>query len=449
MSVEEPLPPTVNSVLEGDGLRLSWEVKNGPGCLPVATWDVIRQWEDAEGQTQEEDYGRLDVTSVAVPAVTAGDHTFLVRAIDSGGNVGPWGYVDFTAQAPGRVTFTQPTVIDNNVQLYWTPPNRIFFPIKEYIFSEIDEDGYEMEIGRVDALFASETESESGMFTYGITPVDTGGNTGQRTTITCRVAQPPDFVFYDKVDSLFNGTKTNLVLDGQGHMLGPVPSAETWEENAERVIEEASLSATTASLTHQQKVNAGFKTWLEPRAAKGMYVEAIDHGSLIPNSNITVTLGYEVLRGAPEITCKIETSQDKKQWEIASDNAFSVYVSQFRYTRITLTITGGYVQINSLLVDLNVKQITDGGRVECKATENGEGFVSETSTPMLTGTWVAFTRSFVDVQSLPQPNVVNNQGYTAFTVFEDVINPKGFRIFVKDKNGTRVTAQVDWIALGV
>ena len=180
-----------------------------------------------------------------------------------------------------------------------------------------------------------------------------------------------------------------------------------------------------------------------------MYVEAIDHGSLIPNSNITVTLGYEVLRGAPEITCKIETSQDKKQWEIASDNAFSVYVSQFRYTRITLTITGGYVQINSLLVDLNVKQITDGGRVECKATENGEGFVSETSTPMLTGTWVAFTRSFVDVQSLPQPNVVNNQGYTAFTVFEDVINPKGFRIFVKDKNGTRVTAQVDWIALGV
>ena len=449
VSVEEPLPPTVNSVLEGDGLRLSWEVKNGPGCLPVATWDVIRQWEDAEGQTQEEDYGRLDVTSVAVPAVTAGDHTFLVRAIDSGGNVGPWGYVDFTAQAPGRVTFTQPTVIDNNVQLYWTPPNRIFFPIKEYIFSEIDEDGYEMEIGRVDALFASETESESGMFTYGITPVDTGGNTGQRTTITCRVAQPPDFVFYDKVDSLFNGTKTNLVLDGQGHMLGPVPSAETWEENAERVIEEASLSATTASLTHQQKVNAGFKTWLEPRAAKGMYVEAIDHGSLIPNSNITVTLGYEVLRGTPEITCKIETSQDKKQWEIASDNAFSVYVSQFRYTRITLTITGGYVQINSLLVDLNVKQITDGGRVECKATDNGEGFVSETSTPMLTGTWVAFTRSFVDVQSLPQPNVVNNQGYTAFTVFEDVINPKGFRIFVKDKNGTRVTAQVDWIALGV
>ena len=128
--------------------------------------------------------------------------------------------MDFTAQAPGRVTFTQPTVIDNNVQLYWTPPNRIFFPIKEYIFSEIDEDGYEMEIGRVDALFASETESESGMFTYGITPVDTGGNTGQRTTITCRVAQPPDFVFYDKVDSLFNGTKTNLVLDGQGHMLG-------------------------------------------------------------------------------------------------------------------------------------------------------------------------------------------------------------------------------------
>lgn len=449
VEVEAPLPPTVNVALEDEGLRLTWEAENGPGCLPVTAWDVIRQWEDAEGQTLEEDYGRLDVTSVAVPAVSAGDHTFLVRAVDSGGNVGPWGDMDFTAQAPGRVTFMQPTVIDNNVQLYWTPPNRIFFPIKEYIFSEIDEDGYEMEIGRVDALFASETESESGMFTYGITPVDTGGNAGERTTITCRVAQPPDFVFYDKVDSLFNGTKTNLVLDGQGHMLGPVPTTETWKENAERVIEEAALSVTTDTLTHQQKVNAGFGTWLEPRAARGVYVEVIDHGSLIPNSNITVTLGYEVLRGTPEITCKIETSQDKQRWEIASDNAFSVYVSQFRYTRITLTITGGYIQINSLLVDLNVKQITDGGRVECKATDNGDGWVSETKTPMLTGTWVAFTRSFVDVQSLPQPNVVNHQDYTAFTVFEDIINPQGFRIFVKDKNGNRVTAQVDWIALGV
>ena len=449
IEIDGPVVPSVGVPLEADGLRLTWEPGTSSGnTLPVVAWDVVRQWEDEEG-THEEDYGRLDVTSVAVPAVTVGDHTFLVRGIDSGGNVGPWGDCDFTAQAPGRVTFMEPTVIDNNVQLYWTQPNFIFFPIREYIFSEIDEDGYEMEIGRVDALFASETESVDGMYTYGITPVDTGGNLGTRTTITCRVAQPPDFVFYDKVDSLFNGDKTNLVLDGNGHMLGPVPTAETWTENAARVIELGGVSATTDTLTHQQKVNAGYETWLEPMESTAVYVETIDHGSLIPSSNIHVTLGYETIRGNPDITCKIEVSQDGSEWVVVSDNAFNVYTTQFRYSRITLTITGGYISINSLLIDLNVKQITDGGRVECKATDNGEGWVSEQETPMLTGTWVAFTRSFVDVQSLPKPNVVNHQDYTAYTVFEDVINPTGFRIFVKDANGNRVTAFVDWFAMGV
>lgn len=449
IEIAGPVAPSVDVALEADGLRLTWEPGTSSGnTLPVVAWDVVRQWEDEEG-AHEEDYGRLDVTSVAVPAVTVGDHTFLVRGIDSGGNVGPWGDCDFTAQAPGRVTFMEPTVIDNNVQLYWTQPNFIFFPIREYIFSEIDEDGYEMEIGRVDALFASETESVDGMYTYGITPVDTGGNLGQRTTITCRVAQPPDFVFYDKVDSLFNGDKTNMVLDGLGHMLGPVPTAETWTENAARVIELGDISATTDTLTHQQKVNAGYETWLEPMENTGTYVEVIDHGSLIPSSNIHVTLGYETIRGNPDITCKIEVSQDGSDWVVVSDNAWNVYTTQFRYSRITLTITGGYISINSLLIDLNVKQITDGGRVECKATDNGEGWVSEQQTPMLTGTWVAFTRDFVDVQSLPKPNVVNHEDYTAYTVFEDVINPQGFRIFVKDSNGNRVSAFVDWFALGV
>ena len=642
ITINDPNAPSVNAELAGDGVKLTWAASVGTSQLPIRAWDVVRQWDEERSdgviETKEMEYGRLDVDTTTVPAFIAGEHTFMVRAIDSGGNIGPWGYVDFTASKPGRVTFTQPTVIDNNVQLYWTQPNFVFFPIKEYIFSEIEtyEDGseYEAEIGRIDALFASETENEAGMYTYGITPVDTGGNIGQRTTITCRVAQPPDFVFYDKKESLFNGTKTNMVLDGQGHMLGPVPIGETWLENILRVLQltntidgdyegakikeydgklwlrlyyldagdggtnplpetkedawdcvigntyyskmitlrdhdelfrqsngtleflayqseetgpisgDASIysqwtqtenpclvqyensgdintplssyksiakegtiypygmalstnsatlidgqpyhsnyygavgqiryhqnaapylttqryaqlyiridgtpiSEAIESLTHQQKINAGYRTWLEPIISKGTYTETINHGTTIPSCNYTITLGYRVISGDPNIECKIEISSDNKVWETASDNAFSVFVTQFQYSRFTISVTGGYIEISSILVDLNVKQLTDYGRIECRATDNGEGWVSEQQTPMLTGTWVAFKRDFVDVQSLPKPNVVNHQEYTAFTVFEDVINPKGFRIFVKDKNGSRVTATVDWTAMGV
>lgn len=457
ITIDEPSAPTVNATLSGDGVKLNWASDIGESQLPIRSWDVIRQWDelrdDGVTETKEMEYGRLDVDTTNVPAFIAGEHTFLVRAVDSGGNLGPWGSVDFIARKPGKVTFSQPTVIDNNVQLYWTMPNFVFFNIKEYIFSEIEtyEDGseYEAEIGRIDALFASETENESGMYTYGITPVDVGGNIGERTIITCRVSQPPDFVFYDKKESLFNGNKVNMVLDGQGHMLGPVPVNETWEENIARVIELGKLSATQETLTHQQKINAGYKTWLEPHIEKGTYSEIIDHNTIIPSCNYSITLGYRVITGNPTVECKIEISSDNTKWEVASDNALSVFVTQFRYSRFTITVTGGYIEISSILVDLNVKQLTDYGRVECKATDNGDGWVSEQQTPMLTGTWVPFNRDFVDVQSLPMPNVVNHQEYTAFTVFEDVINPKGFRIFVKDKNGSRVTATVDWTAMGV
>ena len=457
ITIDEPSVPTVVAALSGDGVKLNWSANVGTSQLPIRAWDVVRQWDEQRDdgviETKEMEYGRLDVDTTTVPAFIAGEHTFLVRAVDSGGNVGPWGSADFIARKPGKVTFSQPTVIDNNVQLYWTMPNFVFFTIKEYIFSEVEtyEDGseYEAEIGRIDALFASETENEAGMYTYGITPVDVGGNIGERTIITCRVSQPPDFVFYDKKESLFNGDRVNMDLDGQGHMFGPVPINETWEENIARVIELGMLSATQETLTHQQKIDAGYKTWLEPYTTKGTYTETIDHGTTIPSCNYSITMGYRVISGDPTVECKIEISNDNVKWEAASDNAFSVFVTQFRYSRFTITVTGGYIEISSILVDLNVKQLTDWGRVECKATDNGDGWVSESETPMLTGTWVPFKRDFVDVQSLPKPNVVNHQEYTAFTVFEDVINPKGFRIFVKDKNGSRVTATVDWTAMGV
>lgn len=457
VTIEEPSAPSIDAVLSGDGVKVSWNSTLEENQLPIRAWDLVRQWDETRSdgvvETKEMEYGRLDIDTTTVPAFIAGDHTFMIRAIDSGGNIGPWGTVDFTAKKPGKVTFTQPTVIDNNVQLYWTMPNFVFFTIKEYIFSEVESydtgEEYEAEIGRIDALFASETENEAGLYTYAITPVDVGGNLGERTTITCRVSQPPDFVFYDKKESLFNGTKTNMILDGLGNMLGPVPENETWEENIQRVIEAGKLSVSPENLTHQQKIDAGYPTWPEPYVSKGVYTEVIDHKTLIPSCNYTLTLGYRVLNDDPTIECKIEISEDGKIWSVASENAFSVFVTQFRYSRYTLTITGGYVEINSILVDLNIKQLSDYGRVECKADDNGEGWVSETETPMLTGTWVPFKRDFVDVQSLPKPNVVNKPEYTAFTVFEDVINPKGFRIFVKDKNGSRVSATVDWTAMGV
>lgn len=444
--VTKPEPPQVTAALDGSGITVRWTATNN--LLPIIAWDLVRQWEEVRDdgviETHEEDYGRLDVDCLTVPAVSTGVHWFMVRAVDSAGNISGWGDCDFPVTAPGKVQFENCATVDNNVMLYWTEPDRIFFPIREYIFSEIDEDGYDMEIGRIDALFASSFETVSGEYIYGITPVDVGGNRGTMSSIKMTVSQPPDFVFYHNLDSLFNGIKTNFVLDGRGSMIGPVPD-ETWEENLTRSTQVAGKVIET----WQAKIDEGFTTWMAPAAVSGVYVEIVDVGKLVPSTKITVTISSRALSGNPFFACKIEVSQDKVVWRTIADNATVVYATQFRYVRYTITVSGGMTDISNINYSLDVKRKIDFGRIDVKATDNGDGWISESETPMLTGKWIDFNVDFIDVESLPKPNIVNNENLTAFTVFKDMENPKGFRIFVKDKNGNRAAGTVDWAAYGV
>lgn len=451
VTIEPNAAPNIQAKVEGIGVGLQWTRTEHANTLPVAQWEVRRYQHLANTgliptSTPVQDYGRLDVTKTTVDAFIKDNYTFTVRAIDTGGNYGAWGACDFNVQSPGRVSFTKCFAVHNNVQLYWSNPDKIFFAIKEYIFAEYDKDtNMHMEIGRIDANFASESETQPGDYTYSITPVDWGGNLGTPTTISLSVSYPPDFQYFNQFESLFNGTKTNMLLDGRGHMTGPYKPGETWVQNKDRASQ---LSGKTIT-THKQKVDAGYVHWPEPIYGTGGYVETINHGMVTSSCLYTVTIDYVAVSGHPVITCKIEVSRDNKTWRTATTNGLQVLAEDFQYSRITLGITGGLVQINHIYVNLQVKRVQDYGRVHCDKDDNDLDWVSETATPMLTGTWVAFHQKFIDVQALPKPNVLNHENYTAYTVFEDVLRPKGFRVFVKDKSGNRVTADVDWVASGV
>lgn len=451
LTITAPLIPSVQIILNDnkDGCVLSWQ--NTGSSLPIVAWDVVRQWDNDLGggviETLEEDFGRLDVTSLLVPSVPVGEHHYMVRGIDSAGNRSLWGEVVFTAMAPGKVTFSSSSVIDNNFLLYWTEPDFIFFAISYYVFSEVDSDGYEMEIGRVDARFSSSFESASGEYTYRVTPVDTAGNRGEGADISMTVSQPPDFMLFHDYDSLFNGTKTNLALDGRGSMYGPVAVNETWRANTDRVA--ALLSTTTDNLTWQQKVTGGYKYYNSPYSGTATYAETVDVGTVIPSTKITVTVSHTVLEGNPNLTCKIETSLDNSTWTEAATNAFEVYATNFRYVRYTFTVTGGLLQIGNINYSLNIKRKTDFGTVSVTATDNGAGYPGDS---MQIGKQVLFNTSFTDVNGAPVCTIVNNDSanpLTPYSVFVDTLNPTGFRVFVLDKNGNRAAATVSWMVQGV
>lgn len=451
LTISAPEPPEVSIALNEnkDGCILSWS--DTGSSLPIVAWDVVRQWDNDLGggiiETLEEDFGRLDVDSLLVPSVAVGEHHYMVRGIDSAGNRSLWGEVVFTALPPGRVTFSSSSVIDNNLLLYWTDPDSVFFAIAYYVFSQVDSDGYEMEVGRIDARFASSFESVSGEYTYRVTPVDTAGNRGESADISMTISQPPDFMLFHDYDSLFNGTKTNLELDGRGSMYGPVIMDETWQANTDRVA--ALLSTTAANLTWQQKVNAGYGYYNSPYSGTATYVEIVDVGAVIPSTKITVTVSRSNLEGNPNLSCKIETSLNKSTWTVSAANAFETYATDFRYVRYTFTVSGGLLQFRNINYNLNIKRKTDFGTVSVTATDNGAGYPGD---PMQAGKWVPFNIPFTDVNGAPVCTIVNNNSaspLTPYTVFVDTLNPTGFRAFALDKNGNRAAATISWMVQGV
>lgn len=447
--LEPPDAPEVGVKLNKnrDGLDISWNVPDS--VLPVVTYDIVRQWdEERDGgviETMEQDYGSTDATALSVPAIPAGTHTFMVRAVDASGNHSIWGTFDLAVRAPGAAFLTDVNVIDNNVQIYWQEPQSQFFAIAYYNFGTV-EDGFFSLIGRIDARFASRFEKKSGAYTYQICPVDVAGNVGECSAISAQVAQPPDFVFFDDYDSTFNGTKVNAALDGVGNMILPVLPDETWQQNIDRVA--ALLEKDAASLTWQQKIDGGYQAWQSPPTTSGTYTEIVDVGTDVPSTMITVTVSSRVLEGSPTVSCKIEVSSDKNAWREMADGAFSTYATAFRYVRYTFTVTGGLLAISNINYKLDVKKLSDFGSVYSNATDNGDGFVDVDTTPMLYGTWVPFLVAFTDVQSGPIA-FCNEQDKTAYVTFEDVLHPAGFRVYVLDKNGNRTSGQISWSAFGV
>lgn len=426
-----------------DGLDLTWIVPNS--MLPVLTYDVVRQWTE-NGELKEQDYGSTDATAMSISAIPAGQHTFLVRAVDASGNRSVWGTTDFIVRSPGAAFLTNVSVIDNNVQIYWTEPTEQFFAIAYYNFGTV-EDGHFSLIGRIDARFASRSENAAGEYTYQVCPVDVAGNIGTCSTISASVDAPPDFIFYDDYDSTFSGEKTNAVLDGRGGMLLPVLPNETWTQNNTRVA--ALLSTSPSSLTWQQKIGAGYVNYLSPPQSSATYVEVVDLGTTVPSSRINTTVSSSALEGDPRIACKIEVSSTGQgDWRTVAENSLSSYASDFRFARYTFTITGGLMLITNINYRLDVKKKTDFGNLISKVTDNGDGFISVEDTPELYGTYVPFGAKFVDVQAGPNATC-SDAGKTAYVNFTDVPHPEGFRVYVLDKNGQRVDGAVSWYAFGV
>jgi hypothetical protein len=176
-------------------------------------------------------------------------------------------------------------------------------------------------------------------------------------------------------------------------------------------------------------------------ASSGVYEETIDIGSVIVNSNVAFSVNTQVLSGTPNLNIESCFSQTGTVGTYSPWlSGLSSSMTNFRFIKIRLTNSGaGAIRVNNLNYTLSTRQVTEEGTVNCYAAD-------------VNGTYVPFTKPFIDVSSiLPVPRgTINGSFIVSNYTFNDVQNPTGFNILLfNGMTGARVDGIASYTVEGV
>src|SRR6185312_12322178 len=227
--------------------------------------------------------------SAVIDPLLVGSYTFLIKSINPSGTYSnDAASVSITINSIAGLVITL-AVIDNTVTFNWNQPTSQF-AIDHYL---IKRDS--VEIGIAHLTFFSLIESSGGVKTYSVQAVDVAGNISSITSgseATVLVQTPSDYVLKEKLTDDFSGTKTEVILDINGYLLGPVNTAETWADHF----------SNNSWTDIQDQINAGFPIYNQPSDSPGSYQQVFDFGSSFNNVLIQFLLTTNPISGTVNFT---------------------------------------------------------------------------------------------------------------------------------------------------
>lgn len=359
----------------------------------------------------------------------SGARTYWIAAVDVQDNYGEPDSLSVNITIPSVVTSQRVEVIDNNVLLFWNPPTTGTLPVDRY---EVRK-GASWASGEVvgsngNSTFAAVFEQSGGTYTYWIAAVDSAGNFGVAASIVAAVSQPPDYILRNDMNSDFSGTKVNA-LPFEGGLLLPVNTTETWTQHF----------VNNGYATPQAQITAGNPLYIEPGMTSATYTEAIDYGTTLPATTISVTLNSTAVAGAVTASCQIKYSNVSATgpWTNAPAGATSTLATNFRWVQVVYTFTaaGGphLLKVNALNIKLSVKNRTD----------SGSGVITNATT----GVYIPFGYAFIDADT----PIVQPQGTVpliAVVDYTDTPNPTGFTVYLYTTAGVKTTGSFSWTVRG-
>jgi hypothetical protein len=235
------------------------------------------------------------------------------------------------------------------------------------------------------------------------------------------------------------GTAPSNAVGALGFYIDPSVDTGTAGETLFLWDDGLALGSTAAGwASPSDQVAAGFPIFIEPGLTSATYVEYIDYGTVLPATRVSVTPTYVVIDGAPSLSVTIEVSTDGVTWTTYA-NTTAVYVTNFRYARYTVTVTGAghdLLRLQGINYRYDVKLKNDAGTVQALSTDTN-------------GTPVTFAVGFIAVTSITVTANTTSPVFAVYNFDGSKPNPTGFTVMIFDKNGNRVAGQVSWSAKGV
>lgn len=410
------------STIYGNNLRLNWNAATG------ATFYRIKylsgsgddgDWSSASSILNTYNLS-ADLNPITIP-LTYGDHTFLIKAINSASVESDTAAV-IVINIPEILAPTiSPTVLSNYVLLKWTTPASTF-DIAYYLVLKNGST-----IGRVTGTFEVIFELAAGTFEYTVEAVDIVGNVGTPSAAALvTLIAPPDFTRQGTVTSTLSGTKVKCALDtpASTRLLACVNITETWAEH----FTNRSWS------TIDDQINAGYPIYQQPSETTATYTEVFDFGSLFSNASASITWNEAPISGTIVITTTMETSVDNATWSspVAGN---SIFAASVRYVRVVISFAGTdteLTQFYNLICSLDVQKVLDSGTITANSGDSG-------------GTLVTYNKVY---SAAPDVNVTAIAVQPLKTVVTSITTTT-FRVLVFDSTGARITFVVDWKARGI
>lgn len=301
--------------------------------------------------------------TLTLPADWIGTRTYTIKTIDNLGQESSGFTVDIVKYIPNPVSNLQPQVIDNTVLLTWNLPERTTLPIQHVLIKRgVDVNTAEI-IGTKSGGFTSFQELDPGPKTYWVSVIDTDNHESVAVSVQVQVNEPPDYILQGEILSILDSVTTSNVYVEGGVLYLPINNTETWAEHF----------STRSWNSIADQLAAGYPYYLEPSASSGYYEEVFDFSNLIATSQLTIEYSYTILTGSPVISFTFWQSTNGVDWTNETTSVGAT-VTDFRYIKVRVNVVSavsGILVLKKLGVRLNNKVRDDTGLFTAVSTDVG------------------------------------------------------------------------------